>query len=357
MESDTKSDDQRFAGLTVDNIFQKISKANGKAKAIAFEYLDMYASDVLKSKKFLSLPLPTIKAVISRDSLDIEESEVFDAVVAWGQKHVKDEVKTPNNENVKKVVEELIPCIRFPFFTTEQFAAKAANSGFLTPEQTLALFTYLAQKEMSGDKAVVPPGLNGKPRKNAGGKELKCDVSKNEFEPGLFHFLGCQASSDKKTWTNPHIAGLAIVTGGTPTSPNSISQDYAQRMVSNTERQVIQIIGNDAFFAVNITPSGYALLPKAFWIRHRGEHVTDYVSNFTMEGSNDGSSWTAWSTHASDHKLNRGLDCSAKWTATTKETKFYTHFRIRMTGPSGANLNYLSLQNVELYGIIRPNKK
>jgi len=182
-------------------------------------------------------------------------------------------------------------------------------------------------------------------------------VNKNEFEPGLFHFLGCQGSSDKKTWTNPHIAGLALVTGGTPTSPNSISQDYAQRMVSNTERQVIQIIGNDAFFSVNITPSGYALLPKAFWIRHRGEHVTDYVSNFTMEASNDGSSWTPWSVHTGDHKLNRGLDCSAKWTATTKETKFYTHFRLRMTGPSGANLNYLSLQNVELYGILRQNKK
>jgi len=75
-----------------------------------------------------------------------------------------------------------------------------------------------------------------------------------------------------------------------------------------------------------------------------------------MEASNDGSSWTQFSTHSADHKLNRGLDCSAKWQATVKETKFYTHFRIRMTGPSGANLNYLSLQNVELYGTIKSKK-
>jgi len=54
--------------------------------------------------------------VINRDTLEIEEAEVFDAVVAWGQKHVKDEGKQPSNDNVKKAVEDLIPLIRFPFF-------------------------------------------------------------------------------------------------------------------------------------------------------------------------------------------------------------------------------------------------
>jgi len=115
-EGDSKNDDQRFAGLTVDNIFQKIAKANGKAKAVAFEYFDMYASDVFKSKKFLNLPLATVKAVISRDSLDIEEAEVFDAVIAWGQKHVKDEGKTPNNENVKKSCRRINSLYSFSIF-------------------------------------------------------------------------------------------------------------------------------------------------------------------------------------------------------------------------------------------------
>jgi len=183
-------------------------------------------------------------------------------------------------------------------------------------------------------------------------------VSKNEWEPGLFYFLGCQASPDKKTWTNPHAAGLSLITGGTPSSPNSCSDDYARRLVSNTEKQVIQIIGNDAFFAINIGPSGYQFSPRAFWIRHRGEHVTDYVSNFNLEHSTDGGvTWTPFSVHTGDHKLNRGLDCTAKWNITTKETKFYTNFRIHLTGASGASLNYLSLQNLEFYGIIKPHKK
>jgi len=162
---DTKTPDvaERFRGLTNENIFSKISKSsNKKHKTAALEFLDIYATDIVKTKSFLKLSLSTLRQLVKRDTLAIDEPDLFEAVIAWGENRQKEEGKTLTSEGTKTEIAELLPFIRFPLFSTEHIANQVIPKLVLSSEQTLELFTYQAQKDIPGTPS--PAGFINKPR-------------------------------------------------------------------------------------------------------------------------------------------------------------------------------------------------
>jgi len=153
----------KYRGLTYDNIFSKIAKSSSKKqKEAALEYLDVYTNEIVKTKAFLKLSLSTLRQLVKRDTLGIDETELFEAVIAWGEAQQKAEGKTPTPHGTKTVIEELLPFIRFPLISTEHLASQVVPRLVLSPEQTLDLFTYQAQKDVPGTPA--PTGFIAKPR-------------------------------------------------------------------------------------------------------------------------------------------------------------------------------------------------
>jgi len=122
------------------------------------EYIDINLKKILATGKFSKLPEPIVVQLVKRDTLNIKEIELFEAVVAWGKDECKRQELEPTPENLRKVLVNIIPFIRFPIMTTEEVAVSVTSAGILTSEQTLFLFTYLGQKA-EGVETKLPEGM------------------------------------------------------------------------------------------------------------------------------------------------------------------------------------------------------
>jgi len=81
--------DDKYKGLTKENIFKKLSTAKGKKKQICLDYLDDFCSEIIKTKTFIRAPKDVVLFVVKRDSINVTEVELFDAVIACGQAELK----------------------------------------------------------------------------------------------------------------------------------------------------------------------------------------------------------------------------------------------------------------------------
>jgi len=163
-----KSEDDRFKGLTADNIFVKLAKLQGKPRQNAFEYLDTYTTEIVKSPSWLKLPKANAAAILARDTLSVPEIQLFEATIKWADAELTRKGEKPTPEGRKTVLGDLINHIRFPIMTTEEVAAKVTPHNLLSATQTLELFTYLAQKDLGS--ATPGPSLSvfsTKPRKGS----------------------------------------------------------------------------------------------------------------------------------------------------------------------------------------------
>lgn len=86
---------------------------------------------------------------------------------------------------------------------------------------------------------------------------------------------------------------------------------------------------------------------KGYAIRQDGS--TGFLRSWTMQGSNDGQSWTDLSVHTNDVSLTS----PSQWVFwPVKSVVPYAQFRLLMTGPSASSVspNTLALSNIEFYG-------
>jgi len=156
-EDDKKKDSgtvsvDRYKGLSLKNVLKKFVEKQGKHK-LAGEYIDIYATAIFKQKEFTKLSKEILLLIIKSDTLSIKEVDLFDAVLTWGKAQCKEQkLDGDKAEDLKKVLADVLPHVRFPAMTTTDVAVKVTNSGLLESDQILDLFTYLGMKSSSGDK-------------------------------------------------------------------------------------------------------------------------------------------------------------------------------------------------------------
>jgi len=99
--------------------------------------------------------------------LSIEEPLVFDAMLAWGKSEAKKQNLSDKGVDLKKVMGEIIPHIRFLSMEVQSIATKVNPVGILEPQEMLDLFTYLGMKNSGVKAPKVPDSLkrfSAKPR-------------------------------------------------------------------------------------------------------------------------------------------------------------------------------------------------
>jgi len=143
---------EKFKGLSPQNAFAKLEKAKGKERTTILQYIDIFASDILKTKPFTKLTAEQVADLVKRDTLNIEEVEVWDACMAWAKSKAIEGKLEDKASTYKELLKDIIPHIRFPIMTTEQVAAKVSTSGVLDSQTLLELFTYLARKGKDEDE-------------------------------------------------------------------------------------------------------------------------------------------------------------------------------------------------------------
>jgi len=143
---------EKYKGLSPQNAFTKLEMAKGKERTLILQYIDIFASEIFKTKPFTKLTADQVADLVKRDTLNIEEVEVFDAVMAWAKTKAVENKLEDKTTTYKELLKNILPHIRFPIMTTEQVAAKVSTIGILDSQTLLELFTYLARKGKDEDE-------------------------------------------------------------------------------------------------------------------------------------------------------------------------------------------------------------
>ena len=97
-----------------------------------WELIDKNTEEAVKSDGFATIERSLLEAVVERDTLTIEEVELFKAVDLWATKACERQGLAADGASKRRVLEEhVIKAIRFPTMKLKDFAGVVLNSELL----------------------------------------------------------------------------------------------------------------------------------------------------------------------------------------------------------------------------------
>ena len=151
--------------LDSSNVFSVLPQAQKfELKKLAnrcWQVIDEQTEDAMKSDVFVTIERSLLEAVVERDTLSVEEVELFKAVNLWATKKCEEQgLSTDGSEKRRVLGERIVKGIRFPVMTQQEFAAVVLDCKILTQEEAFRVIKYLNS---------VPDSLAGFPKKKRSG--------------------------------------------------------------------------------------------------------------------------------------------------------------------------------------------
>ncbi|XP_023221158.1 BTB/POZ domain-containing protein 2-like [Centruroides sculpturatus] len=107
---------------------------------------------VLESQNFLRSSSKTIQKIISFDFLNIpDELFLFVAITKWVKEEIRRLNKTNCPENLRKIMDPILPHIRFLTMTHNQLFGSPARSGIIKSEEIMQIAMHLSNPEQFTD--------------------------------------------------------------------------------------------------------------------------------------------------------------------------------------------------------------
>ena len=134
--------------LDASNAFSILPKAHQfdekKLVKRCWKVIDEHCEEALKSDGFAALERSLIEEVVKRDTLNIEEVELFKAVDSWATKKCKEEGLTVDGSVKRKIIgENIVKAIRFPAMKQQDFAGVVLDTKILTSDEVYDVVKYL----------------------------------------------------------------------------------------------------------------------------------------------------------------------------------------------------------------------
>ena len=99
----------------------------------------------MNSDGFATIERSLLEAVVSRDTLTIQEIDLFKAVDQWATKQCQKQGLSADGESKRKILgERIIKSIRFPVMKQEEFAAVVIDTKILTPDEISTFFKFFS---------------------------------------------------------------------------------------------------------------------------------------------------------------------------------------------------------------------
>ena len=115
-----------------------------------WKVIDKKTEEAVKSDGFATIERSLLKAVVVRDTLTIEEIELFKAVDLWATKACERQGLATDGASKRKILEEhIIKGIRFPTMKLEEFASVVLDSDILTKEEIASTIKHLSSVSSS----------------------------------------------------------------------------------------------------------------------------------------------------------------------------------------------------------------
>ena len=182
-----------------------------------------------------------------------------------------------------------------------------------------------------------------------GGFVYESDFDQN----GVLYYLATDGG--RAAYTNPHDSGKIVVTA------SSVEQGTLQGFVQHPQggqRHNYTNDGANSWVGVQL-PAGLAVTKYTLRTDKHGHFA---LRNWNLEGSNDGETWVVLRQHSNDTALAATPMSVASWDVAPHHAgdggaaaplRYFTRFRVHMTGPNAYGSNYLMMAGLELYGLIQ----
>ena len=108
-----------------------------------WEVVDKQTEEAVKSDAFATIERTLLEAVVVRDTLTVEEIELFKAVDLWATKECQRQGLAADGASKRRILEHIIKEIRFPTMKREEFASVVLDSDILTREEVFSIFKRL----------------------------------------------------------------------------------------------------------------------------------------------------------------------------------------------------------------------
>lgn len=111
--------------------------------------IDKVATKVFNSSSFQLLEESTLKMLLARDSLVINEVDLFQAVVLWAGKRCEKLGIPANGVNQRQILTEILPLIRFGLLTMSELIRIVMPTEILTRSEIFSLFLFQINRNSS----------------------------------------------------------------------------------------------------------------------------------------------------------------------------------------------------------------
>ena len=170
-----------------------------------WEIIDESTSECVNSDRVLTLSHDTLVALLKRDTLMIDEIELFEVVKRWA------EAKCEDKTAMRAALGDAVNLIRFPTMAPKEFAARVVPTGILTSDEALGVHQYYYGVIQGTVVKFSSAGRKG---------TFKTLVRCYRFTPGTSgRSSGLREVTDSLTFeTNKAVmfTGLCLYCGGTP---------------------------------------------------------------------------------------------------------------------------------------------
>ena len=110
-----------------------------------WKVVDKETKVAVKSDGFAIIERSLLEAVVSRDTLTIEEIDLFKAVDQWATKRCQKQGLSASGGWKRKILgERIIKSIRFPVMKQQEFAAVIIDAKILTPDEISTFFKFFS---------------------------------------------------------------------------------------------------------------------------------------------------------------------------------------------------------------------
>jgi len=294
----------------------------------------------------LGLSKPGLLEILQRDELDAKEPELFALMLEWGKAESKKAGGTAAGDDLKKVLADLLPHIRFPTFTATEMALTVTPQRLLTAEQELHLYTHIGKS--AGKKPEAPKtdkkvphvkvaGFISTPRKPFG--IYKPATARFEDNTGIVYWIGTNEGTSGYVNPTDRLIGVRMSTSAGSAIPSIFDRNYTSTPIENS-------YGGDSSPWVEFDFRTYKVRPTSYFLAQEQDH---YLRNWRIEGSDDGSSWTT----LRDHNNDATLHTSNRWAFfDLKAATFYQRLRLFCYGASHNGSTNFDITEMEFFGYV-----
>jgi len=133
--------------LDASNVFDILPQAQKfeeeKLVHQCWKVVDQQTEEALKSDGFATIERSLLEAVVERDTLNIQEIELFKAANLWATKRCEEQGLSIDGSEKRRVLgERIVKGIRFPVMTQYEFAAVVLDCKMLTQDEAFSVVKY-----------------------------------------------------------------------------------------------------------------------------------------------------------------------------------------------------------------------